>query len=94
MAAAGGIPLESLDKDQLKTVNFLCGFIKLHDFILNLTSMTFKLILLINILFQFSDFLQSYNKLSEICFTDCVNDFTTRDVKKTEVKPQFQYQPF
>lgn len=53
MAAAGGIPLESLDKDQLKTVSFLCGFIKLHDFILNLTSMTFKLILLIAFFFSF-----------------------------------------
>ncbi|XP_055305470.1 mitochondrial import inner membrane translocase subunit Tim9 [Sitodiplosis mosellana] len=49
--AGAGIPLESLDKDQLKT---------------------------------FSDFLQSYNKLSEICFMDCVSDFTSRDVKKAE----------
>ncbi|XP_031627822.1 mitochondrial import inner membrane translocase subunit Tim9 [Contarinia nasturtii] len=49
--AAGGVPLESLDKDQLKT---------------------------------FSDFLQSYNKLSEICFMDCVNDFTSRDIRKNE----------
>lgn len=37
------------------------------------------------VLFQFSEFLQSYNKLSEICFSDCVNDFTSRDVKKSEV---------
>lgn len=36
-------------------------------------------------LFQFSDFLQSYNKLSEICFADCVNDFTSREVKTSEV---------
>lgn len=27
----------------------------------------------------------SYNKLSEMCFTDCVRDFTSRDVKDSEV---------
>lgn len=35
--------------------------------------------------FQFSDFLQSYNKLSELCFVDCVNDFTSRTLKSSEV---------
>ncbi|XP_022218893.1 mitochondrial import inner membrane translocase subunit Tim9 [Drosophila obscura] len=34
----------------------------------------------------FSDFLMSYNRLSEMCFTDCVRDFTSRDVKDTEEK--------
>lgn len=34
----------------------------------------------------FRDFLTSYNKLSEVCFVDCINDFTTRDIKKTEEK--------
>ncbi|EDX01572.1 mitochondrial import inner membrane translocase subunit Tim9 [Drosophila teissieri] len=34
----------------------------------------------------FSDFLMSYNKLSEICFTDCIRDFTSRDVKDSEEK--------
>ncbi|XP_016980070.1 mitochondrial import inner membrane translocase subunit Tim9 [Drosophila rhopaloa] len=34
----------------------------------------------------FSDFLMSYNKLSEMCFTDCVRDFTSRDVKDSEEK--------
>ncbi|XP_046337585.2 mitochondrial import inner membrane translocase subunit Tim9-like [Haliotis rufescens] len=29
---------------------------------------------------QFREFLSSYNKLSEQCFQDCVNDFTTRKV--------------
>nr|CAD7586787.1 unnamed protein product [Timema genevievae] len=33
---------------------------------------------------SFRDFLVSYNKLSEICFTDCVWDFTTRNVKSQE----------
>lgn len=28
----------------------------------------------------------SYNKLSEICFTDCINDFTTRNIKDKEEK--------
>lgn len=32
----------------------------------------------------FSDFLTSYNKLSEMCFTDCVRDFTSRLVKDNE----------
>ncbi|XP_017475560.1 PREDICTED: mitochondrial import inner membrane translocase subunit Tim9-like [Rhagoletis zephyria] len=32
----------------------------------------------------FSDFLMSYNKLSEMCFTDCVRDFTSRVVKDNE----------
>ncbi|KAG4075991.1 hypothetical protein HA402_003817 [Bradysia odoriphaga] len=34
----------------------------------------------------FSDFLLSYNKLSELCFADCVTDFTARSVKPTEEK--------
>ncbi|XP_075233361.1 translocase of inner membrane 9 [Lycorma delicatula] len=33
---------------------------------------------------SFRDFLISYNKLSEICFNDCVWDFTTRNVKSQE----------
>ncbi len=32
----------------------------------------------------FKDFLSNYNKLSELCFTDCVWDFTTRKVSKGE----------
>ena len=34
----------------------------------------------------FRDFLTSYNKLSEICFIDCINDFTARDIKAKEEK--------
>ncbi|XP_031830491.1 translocase of inner membrane 9 [Nomia melanderi] len=34
----------------------------------------------------FREFLTSYNKLSEICFIDCINDFTTRDIKSKEEK--------
>ncbi|XP_051153439.1 mitochondrial import inner membrane translocase subunit Tim9-like [Leptopilina boulardi] len=34
----------------------------------------------------FREFLMNYNKLSEICFTDCVSDFTSRDIKKKEEK--------
>ncbi|XP_014255807.1 mitochondrial import inner membrane translocase subunit Tim9 isoform X1 [Cimex lectularius] len=33
----------------------------------------------------FKEFLSSYNKLSEICFLDCVNDFTSRTIKPYEV---------
>lgn len=32
----------------------------------------------------FKDFLANYNKLSEICFTDCVWDLTTRKVLRSE----------
>lgn len=35
---------------------------------------------------QFRDFLTSYNKLSEICFVDCITNFTTRDVSAKEEK--------
>lgn len=35
---------------------------------------------------SFRDFLTSYNKLSEICFVDCITDFTTRDIKTKEEK--------
>lgn len=38
---------------------------------------------------SFQDFLLSYNKLSETCFSDCVFDFTTRTIKDTEVKKSF-----
>ncbi|XP_059618285.1 mitochondrial import inner membrane translocase subunit Tim9 [Phlebotomus argentipes] len=48
---AAQVPLDSLDKDQLKT---------------------------------FSDFLMSYNKLSEMCFIDCVSNFTDRTVRNEE----------
>ncbi|CAH1388840.1 unnamed protein product [Nezara viridula] len=34
----------------------------------------------------FKDFLLSYNKLSEMCFVDCVSDFTSRSVKPYEEK--------
>ena len=32
----------------------------------------------------FKDFLSNYNKLSEICFSDCVHDFTGRIVSRNE----------
>jgi len=32
----------------------------------------------------FRDFMSNYNKLSEICFDDCVWDFTTRKVLNKE----------
>lgn len=35
--------------------------------------------------FQFKEFLISYNKLTEMCFTDCISDFTSRDIKGKEV---------
>lgn len=83
--AGAGIPIESLDKDQLKTVRLLCEIWK-NTWIPILTSLLWFSCYSFDLFrFQFSDFLQSYNKLSEICFTDCVNDFTSRDIKKAEV---------
>uniref|UniRef100_A0A6M2DFW5 Mitochondrial import inner membrane translocase subunit n=1 Tax=Xenopsylla cheopis TaxID=163159 RepID=A0A6M2DFW5_XENCH len=35
---------------------------------------------------SFRDFVMSYNKLSERCFIDCVNDLTTRAVRANEEK--------
>ncbi|KYN26928.1 PREDICTED: mitochondrial import inner membrane translocase subunit Tim9 [Trachymyrmex cornetzi] len=35
---------------------------------------------------SFRDFLTSYNKLSEICFIDCISDFTTREIRAKEEK--------
>ncbi|CAD6228068.1 GSCOCG00006337001-RA-CDS [Cotesia congregata] len=35
---------------------------------------------------SFRDFLTSYNKLSEVCFIDCISDFTSRDLKSKEEK--------
>ncbi|ENN70772.1 mitochondrial import inner membrane translocase subunit Tim9 [Dendroctonus ponderosae] len=34
----------------------------------------------------FKDFLISYNKLTEMCFLDCVSDFTSRNIKQAEDK--------
>ncbi|XP_034947050.1 mitochondrial import inner membrane translocase subunit Tim9-like [Chelonus insularis] len=35
---------------------------------------------------SFKDFLSSYNKLSEVCFIDCISDFTTREIRDKEEK--------
>lgn len=35
---------------------------------------------------QFREFLTSYNRLSEMCFVDCVHDFTVRKVHDKEEK--------
>ncbi|KAL0267168.1 UNVERIFIED_CONTAM: hypothetical protein PYX00_009515 [Menopon gallinae] len=37
-------------------------------------------------IFQFRDFLSNYNKVSELCFIDCIWDFTSRNVKSHEEK--------
>ncbi|KAL3266847.1 hypothetical protein HHI36_010998 [Cryptolaemus montrouzieri] len=34
----------------------------------------------------FKDFLISYNKLSELCFNDCISDFTNRSIRNKEDK--------
>ncbi|XP_065883654.1 mitochondrial import inner membrane translocase subunit Tim9-like [Dysidea avara] len=33
---------------------------------------------------QFKDFMSTFNQVTESCFTDCVNDFTTRRLTKQE----------
>ncbi|PIK62678.1 putative mitochondrial import inner membrane translocase subunit Tim9 [Apostichopus japonicus] len=35
---------------------------------------------------QLKEFLGSYNRMTELCFTDCVNDFTARKPSDAEVK--------
>ncbi|GJQ82305.1 hypothetical protein Trydic_g381 [Trypoxylus dichotomus] len=34
----------------------------------------------------FKDFLVSYNRLTELCFNDCITDFTSRTIKAKEEK--------
>jgi len=81
------IALDQLDKDQMKTVSGLGVEVSYttKDRLCQVMQCGFYLILLYSSIFQFSDFLMSYNKLSEMCFTDCVRDFTSRDVKDSEV---------
>lgn len=77
--SAQPVSVESLTKDQMKTVSNC-------NLKLNICKLISKIVTL-NFLFffcQFSEFLLSYNKLSELCFADCVNDFTSRDVKAAE----------
>ncbi|XP_015758370.1 PREDICTED: mitochondrial import inner membrane translocase subunit Tim9-like [Acropora digitifera] len=33
---------------------------------------------------QFQNFLQYYNKLTEMCFSDCIHDFTNRKISASE----------
>lgn len=40
---------------------------------------------LISFALQFKEFLGTYNKVTEGCFTDCVNDFKSRVLTKEEV---------
>ncbi|KAJ8045105.1 Mitochondrial import inner membrane translocase subunit Tim9 [Holothuria leucospilota] len=35
---------------------------------------------------QLKEFLGSYNRMTELCFTDCVDDFTTRKASEAELK--------
>ena len=44
-----------------------------------------SLTMFLYIIIQFKDFLYSYNKLSELCFSDCVWDFTSRTIRDQEV---------
>lgn len=37
------------------------------------------------LLFQLKEFLMQYSKLTEMCFADCVTDFTGRTIKPEEV---------
>lgn len=66
---AAQITFDQLDKDQIKSVN---PFVTSPESQFN------------RFYFQFQDFLLSYNKLSETCFTDCIFDFTSRAVKDSE----------
>ena len=39
------------------------------------------------LLLQFKDFLSTYNKVTEGCFMNCVNDFKSRTLTNDEVYP-------
>ncbi len=56
-------------EDQLPTV--ICKF-------LNLFKYNFFII-------QLREFLREYNRIAEVCFNDCINDFTGRTVTTSEV---------
>ena len=34
---------------------------------------------------QMKDFLKSYNKTTQLCFNDCVRNFTTADLSESEI---------
>lgn len=36
---------------------------------------------------QFKDFLMLYNKLTEMCFNQCTDNFNNRKISDTEVRP-------
>ncbi|XP_071482324.1 mitochondrial import inner membrane translocase subunit Tim9-like [Diadema antillarum] len=38
---------------------------------------------------QLKEFLQSYNKLTEACFSDCIGDFTSRKMLDSEKRCSF-----
>ncbi|KPM11485.1 mitochondrial import inner membrane translocase subunit Tim9-like protein [Sarcoptes scabiei] len=40
---------------------------------------------------SFKDFFLNYNKLAEMCFMDCVHDFTFREVSKREESASKRY---
>lgn len=42
--------------------------------------------------FQLKEFLMQYSKLTELCFADCVTDFTGRTVKSEEVSSSCGYE--
>jgi len=53
------------------------------QFVNNLTLL--PTVVVCELYWQFREFLSSYNRLSELCFTDCVHDMTTRKVLDSEV---------
>jgi import inner membrane translocase subunit TIM9 len=34
--------------------------------------------------FKIKEFIKQYNKIAELCFNDCINDFTTRKILNSE----------
>lgn len=40
---------------------------------------------------QLREFIREYNRITEICFADCVNDFTARSVSTSEVNDRKIY---
>lgn len=44
--------------------------------------------------FQYRDFLQLYNKLTELCFTQCVDNLFSRNLSNEEVSNSLTYSVF
>lgn len=73
---------------QFKTI-LIIAVLKLYLYTLEISyGMHFSrqvLILMFYFMHQFKEFIGAYNKITQMCFKDCVHDFTTRKISNAEV---------